>query len=1020
MKALVIALRYGRFTLSLALALAVAGAAAWYMMPRDEYPRVAERYGLVIAPFPGADAATVERLVVAPLEEELAEVDDVLHVEATIRADLAILDVQLRDEVAIDVTDEAWRDVEEALARASDELPDGALPPALDRAALDPESMIVAVHGSNDALHLADAAERLRERLVRVPGVSRVRLVGDPDEQVVVALEDASARRVGLDAQTVAAQIAGRARIVPGGAVQLGSRRAALRPRTDLASVHELRRAPILTAAGAALPLGEIAEVTRLPATPATERMLLDGAPAVGLTITPRPGIHVVELAAAVRGEVDRARAELLPLEVSVVSFQPDRVGIVLADLGFSLLLGIVIVAAVLLLTMGVRLGLVVASVVPLVAFASLAVFWLSGGMLQQMSIAALVLALGILVDSAIVVAESIQQKLDAGSSANDATLEAVKELALPLAAATGTTIAAFLPMLLSVGPVGDFTRALPRVTILTLSVSFLFAVLVTPLLARAFLRPRPTVSSRSTSRLSAALGRLAVRHPGRVLLLALVVVGVSGALAPQVPKQFFPFVERDQLLVEFELPEGAALDATLSSARRLERWLRERGDVASVSTFVGRGAPLFFYNLTPRPGAPHRGALLVTATSDEATLRVQEALRRGAGDVVPELVVTPRRLRQGPPVDAAIEVRLYGDDLAELRAAAETVVAEARAIEGTVEVTHDVGLGLPTMRFEVEDAATARRGLSRTVVGAALLGRTHGIVAGQYRAGRDPAPIVVRSGAGERFLADDLGTVDVGAGRGVPVPLAQLARRHLEWQPAAIHHRDGRRMVTVSIHLEDGVPFGRITGPLTSRLEGQEALAGLAWDYGGEVESSAEADQAIASKLPFGMLVLLSILMLEFNSFRRLAIIMVTVPLAAAGVVPGLLAGAQAFGFMSLLGVFALIGIVVNSGIVLIDTIDRRRAGGVGLDDAIVQSIVLRMRPILLTTATTTAGLVPLALSSSSLWPPMAFAMISGLLASTLLTLGVVPALYRVAFSRVPGRNPLSKEALPSAPPAG
>jgi len=1004
-----------RLILSVAGLLSVTGLVLWLTMDRREDPHMPAYWGQVVAVYPGADAEMVERLVLDPIEDALAEVEEVRTVASTAWAEVAVLEVDLVE--TTDDTDTAWDEVRRALVLARSELPAGAGEPELNaKLSTDHDAVVVALTGSADPLELLDAARRLRDELLAVPTVARVKVVGDPGEQVTVELDDAVARRLGLSAPIVAAQLAGRTQIVPGGSLAVGERTVRLRPRAEMGSVAEIAAAPIRLPSGATLPLGEVARVRLGPREPAGERMRLDGEMAVGLGVVPKEKVNAVRFGSAVRAALEETAPALAPVKVRMVAFQPDRVASRLAELNRSLLLGIVIVAGVVILAMGLRLGLVVASVVPLVALAALAVFAVGGGVLHQISIAALVLALGMLVDNAIVVAENVQRRLDRGEEPRAAAVAAVRELAVPLAAATGTTVAAFLPMPLASSSTGDFTRSIPVMVILALVISYLFAVLVTPVLSE---RALIGGSSRATA-LTAALGRIAssiaVRRTGWVLAGAALLVALSAVGARAVRSQFFPGADRNQLVVDLKLPEGAHLDATDEASRTLERLLAGRDEVVQVASFVGRGAPRFYYNIHSVPWSPHFAQLMVTTRRTADVERVLSFLREAARRELPGVEVIGRRLEQGPPVGAPVEVRLSGHDLLDLQAAATAVAGALREVAGAADVRHDLGSGEPTLQLSIDDAAAARHGLTRAEVARALYGHTRGWPVGELRSGEDPVPIVVRSAAGERTAVSDLASLDVPTADGRVVPLAQVARSEVGWRPAAVNHRDRSRVATVSAQLAEGAAYSDVLDGLAERLETLQLPVGVRVAYGGEAEGSGEANTALFRTLPLGLLVLLAVLLAEFNSFRRVGLILVTVPLAATGVVPGLLVASQPFGFMSLLGVFALVGIVVNNAIVLLEVVESRRRAGSSVDVALEEAIQQRIRPILLTSATTVAGLLPLAFSPSTLWPPLAWAMISGLVASTGLTLVVVPALYRVLFGGSEAGAGRRQVALPAA----
>lgn len=996
-----------RLVFTVVAVFALSGAFSWQTMVRQEDPRLPEFWGQIVVGFPGAEAELVERLVLEPIEDELAEVNGIHFIDSTAFAEMAVLFVELRQDV--DDADAVWDDVREALAEAQRAFPRGVTEPALnDEAGGDLESIVYAFTGSPDPLELLGAARKLEDALLEHPQVAQILLIADPGEQVTVQLDEATANRFGVDQASIAGLLQSRNRILPGGSLQLGDLTARLRPLSEYSSIDEIADTPISLADGGTVPLAELATVRLGPREPAASRMRHNGEMAVGLGIIAKKHTNLVVFGDDIRSTVATLSPALEPVEIHEVAFQPKRVADRLDQLGESLLLGILIVAGVVIIAMGVRLGLVVASVVPLVAMAALAVFSAFGGTLHQISIAALVLALGMLVDNAIVVAESVQRRLDDGESKRKAATQAVRELAVPLAAATATTLAAFVPMLLAEGPTAEFTKSIPTIIMLTLVISYLFAIFVTPMLSQMSLSAGSSRTVALTDRWGSRLAGFAVRRPWRVILIALALVGFSLLASGRVQRQFFPSADRNQFVVDIRLPEGSHLDATDRSARVIERALLEREEVTHASSFVGRSAPKFYYNISRVPWSPHFAQVVVgTRTTDDVD-SVVSWLRDFARSELPGQEIVPKKLEQGPPIEAPIEVRLFGHDLEDLFDAAMTVAGELRTIPGAIDIRHDLGPGEPTLLVTIDDAAASRQGVSREHVAWSLFGNSRGLPAGEYYSHEEPIPIVVRTPAGERIPAEGLDSLQVASRTGPSVPLAHVARVEGSWRPAAINHRNRQRVVTVSSQLAPGFTYSDVLNELRPRLARLDLPAGVATAFGGDAEGSGEANTAMIRTLPIGALLLVGVLLAEFNSFRKVGIILATVPLAASGVVPGLLLFRQPFGFMSFLGVIALVGIVVNNAIVLLEVVERRRREGATLDVALSDGVRRRIRPILLTTATTVSGLLPLAFSQSTLWPPLASAMISGLLASTLLTLIVVPALYRVLIGGF--RSPIAR----------
>ncbi|MEL6348985.1 MAG: efflux RND transporter permease subunit, partial [Myxococcota bacterium] len=983
-----------RLTLTLAMVLAVMGMVAWFTMPRQEDPTFPYRNGMLIIPFPGADALTVERLVLEPLEESLAEIPEVSKVNSVARADVAVVTIRLSDSVY--ETDPIWDDVRDQIAEAETDFPEEVLPWRLDDELTDLESVVVAVTGPDDPIALLKSAQALKDELLDLHRVSRVNIIADPGEQITVAIDDEVARRMALPPGQLAQRIAAQTSATPGGTVRQGGASVVIDPGSEVESIDAIAALPVSVGSGQSVPLASIAQVDYGPTSPVNEIMRLNGQPAVAVGVIPRPGIDVVRFGADVQDVID----EGVPggATLTVLTSQPGRVEARLSDLGGSLLQGVGIVALVLMIAMGLRLGGVVALIVPLVTFSSLAIYAAAGGVLQQISIAGLVISLGLLVDNGIVISERVQYRVDRGQDPLQASRDTVAELAVPLLSATGTTVASFIPLLLSEGPTGDFTRAIPQMVILTLCVSLVAALTVTPTLAGMFFRRKDDAEAPTVDPRVLWLSRLPAQRPGAIAGAVLGLVVLSGVLAPFVKQQFFPGADRDQLVIELSLPEGSHLTETDAVARAVEAALMERADVDNVATFVGRSTPSFYYNLTRKPQSPQLAQILVDTRDAEDVAAILSWARDFVRQELPGTLYVGRALAQGPPLQAPVELRLYGEDLNAMWSVANEVHGLLRGVDGTADVRHDLSAGVPSVDVQPNDAALARYALDRRSLAVALLGQTRGVPAGSFRAGDDPVPIRVRSLAGEDTSLERLQTVDVWSPTAGPVPLMSLAEVELSYQPAAIRHRDGQRVVTVSAQL-DGATFSEVLDQVRGPADALVAQRGLSMELGGEAEGSGEANTSIFLAAPLGGAMLIGFLLAQFRSFRKVLIVLMTVPLAATGVVPGLLLADQPFGFTSLLGVFALIGIVVNNAIILIDFIDTARQEGASVEDAAAQAVQVRLRPILLTTATTIAGLVPLLFSSSTLWPPLASALISGLAASTVLTLLAIPAAYILLF---------------------
>ncbi|MEO1367948.1 MAG: efflux RND transporter permease subunit, partial [Acidobacteriota bacterium] len=602
------------------------------------------------------------------------------------RAGVAVQQIQLLD--TIYDTQPAWDKVRDALEKAQREFPAGVLEPDLDDDQISQDAVVYGVSGSADPLVLLDAAERIKRELLSITEVKRINLIADPGEQVVIEYDDATARRVGLDARALGAQLSSRSLIVPGGLIHVGEKTASLRPQTEFRSLQEIRDTQIMLPSGSSVPLGELARVRLGPVEPTAERMRWNGEPALAVGVVPQDGLDRVRFGEVLRERMAELTPELAPVQVEEITFQPDLVKTRLAELTGSLQLGMLIVAVILFLVMGPRLGLVVTLVVPLVAFGTIAIFAAGGGILHQISISALVIALGMLVDNAIVMAENIQYRIDQGTPPRLAAVESVRELAVPLGTATGTTLAAFVPMLISKGNTADFTRTIPLVIMIALVVSYLFAVTVTPVLSELLLKRSKSAGGSSAEKPRRSFARrlagVAVRRSGWVLVGAMVLLAATIFSSRWLDLKFFPPADRLTVIVELELPEGTHLETTDAAAHKLERALLDRGEMQSVATYIGRNGPKFYYNLLGQLNSPHRAVVIGEATSVDAIEPTLEWARDYVRRELPEASVVAKRLEQGPPISAPVAIRVMGQDLEDMEVVADELLGALKAIDGT------------------------------------------------------------------------------------------------------------------------------------------------------------------------------------------------------------------------------------------------------------------------------------------------------------------------------------------------
>ncbi|PRQ04226.1 Nickel and cobalt resistance protein CnrA [Enhygromyxa salina] len=731
------------------------------------------------------------------------------------------------------------------------------------------------------------------------------------------------------------------------------------------------------------------------------------------LGVVANPGVDLVRFGDELRAELDALEAEVQAelddpsLTLELVVDQPRYVAARLLDLQRSLLLSTLIVALVLLVAMGPRLALVSSAMVPLAVLSAVAVFGIGGGVLHQISLAGGVIAIGMVVDNAIVVVEEIQRRLDEGEAPPEAARASARALLNPLAASTATTVAAFFPMLLNSGAAADFTRAIPVMVILALLTSFAFSLFVLPPVASLVLRPRRRASAKledaEAKRPTRSLGLRVVdrllRRPALALLPGLAMIIMAATALPSLRVRFFPPTKRNQAVVELQLREGTHVDAVAAVSETVEEELLGLDAVEQLTVTLGRGLPHFYYNLPETKAQSNFAQMLVQLRAPEEVEAVEARVDALRTQLPPGTKLRVARLKQGPPVVAPVELLLYSPGLDELRTSARAVAEALAEVEGLTAIRDSIDAGAPSLRFDLDRARNQPWGVDEAALRASLLSHTAGLPAGTVLHGRHHEPVVVRAAPRRAELeappAIDLPADLAVAGTRGQLRVAEVSERRLEWAPAAITRKYSKRFARVTAELEPGVELDAVRGAIEARVAALELDdAGVTVAFAGEAESAEEANDSLLRALPVGLVILVLVLVWEFDSLRCVGLVLVTVPLAAVGVIPALAVSGQPFGFMSALGVVALIGVVVNNAIVLLDLTQQLRAEGRSTREAVHAATLRRVRPILLTTATTVVGLIPLLVSNTSLWPPLALTIISGLLASTVLTLVTLPAL--------------------------
>lgn len=1009
------ALEKRRITVVFLTMVFVAGAMAYRDMPRAEDPGFIVRTALVQTVFPGASPERVEMLVTDKLESVIQEIPELDSVTSSSKVGVSVIYVNIREEYR--EMRPIWDKLRRKVERASGSLPEGVRGPFVNDEFGDVFGIQIAVTGDGFTYReLQDVADEVRDELLLIPEAAKVEIAGAQEERIFAEFNNAALAEYGISPLQLRQALEARNIVLPGGDFSTPYEKIVLEPSGNFASVEDLSRTLIrIPGSGDIVRLEDIVDIRRDYIDPPEQRVRYNGEPSLILAVSMREGGNIIDLGTAVSRTLERIES-IYPvgIEFDLLQFQPRIVEDKISDFAGSLVQAVAVVAIVMLAFLGLRTGLIVASLIPAAIVSAFLVMNLFGIGLDQMSLASLIIALGMLVDNAIVMSESIMVRMGAGEKARDAAIGAARELRIPLLTSSLTTAAAFLPIFLAESSTGEYTAPLFKVVTITLLCSWVIALTLIPLLCVAFLRIERAADdappSPAVRRYEATLRSL-LRHPLPFLAGVIALFALAMFAMRWVPNIFFPPNDRATFTAELELPLGSPIEATDAAVARIEAFLvdeladsPDEDGVESWAAFIGEGAPKFLLPYNPEPPSPNYAILLGhTGERDTIDSRVVPALETFVLDTIPQAKITVRPLPLGAPAWPPVAIRISGRSGDTLFALVDEVKGRLRETPGATQVSDDWGPRTKKIEVRIDETRAQRAGVTNQDVALAMQTYLSGLQATEYREDDDLIPVVLRSADHERLDPNRIGNIAVYAqGGSGTVPLSQVAEPRIVWQPGVVKRRDRQRTVTAEALLEPGYTAMDVLGPMEAWLE--EASAdwpfGTTWELGGEAETSGNANASIAEKLPIALMIIVILLVAQFDSLRKPAIILATIPLAFIGVVAGLLIAGSYMGFMTLLGIISLAGIVINNAIVLLDRI-RVEIEETGLEpsEAVVTAAKQRLRPILLTTATTIGGLLPLWFGGGPMWEPMAIAIIFGLAFATLLTLGVVPVLYRLLY---------------------
>jgi len=1007
------ALNHRSFVVYCMLITVAAGLMSYFRLGRNEDPAFTFRTMIVQAAWPGATLDETLDQVTDRLEQTLKETPNLDFLRSFTRAGSTTIFVNLKGSTPPKRVPDIWYHVRKSVGDMRHTLPSGVVGPGFNDEFGDTFGIIYGFT-SDGFTHreLRDHVEKIRTRLLNVPDVSKIEVLGAQDEQIIIEFSTEKLAGLGIDRAALIAAIQAQNAVSPTGTLETGDERLMLRVSGAFESERDLLNINI-AANGRLLRLSDIAEVRRIFVDPPQPIFRINGKPGIGLAIAMREGGDILALGQNIRRTMNEITADLpVGIEPVLVADQSSVVQTAIGEFMASLWQAIAIIMAVSVISLGLRAGAIVACSIPLTLALVFPILQFVSIDLQRISLGALIIALTLLVDDAMSTIDAMTMRLAAGDEKEKAATFAYQTLAFPMLTGSFVTMAGFVPIGFAKSSAGEYTFSIFAVVGIAVLASWLVAVIFIPLLGVAFLA-KPTVQQSSEPGFMLRIFRrmliAAMRMRWLTILLTLACFGVALLALPSVPRQFFPSSDRPELLVDLRLPQNASIYASSDAAAKIEAALKNDPDVERWSTNIGRGAIRFYLPLSVELANPFFSQFVVIAKDVGARERLREKLERMLQEEFPNAITRIAPLELGPPVGWPLQYRVSGPDINKVREIAlqlaQTVAADGR----TRRINFDWMEPARQVRVRIDQDQARLLGLSSESIATVLNTVMSGLPITQVRDGIYLVDLVMRAKDSQRVSLSTLRNLMFPLPNGRTVPLGQFATLDFEQELPLVWRRDGVPTLTIQADVTPGNTPESVVAALAPTVTKFEA--GLPSGYhvamGGTVEESAQSQASVFAVVPLMLLITVTFLMIQLQSFSRLFLVLSVAPMGLIGVVAALLLVNKPLGFVAILGILALLGMIARNAVILIDQIESERAEGKAIWDAVVEAAMSRFRPIMLTAISTVLGMIPIA--PTIFWGPMAYSIMGGLLVATVLTLIFLPALY-VACFRVSQPKPASR----------
>lgn len=1013
-----LAIRNNRLTYFIVFALIMMGISTYFKLPKAQDPGFTMRTVVITTHFPGANPARVEQLVTDKIEQVIQQMPELDNVTSDSQMGISIISATFKDKYKVmqPIFDKLRRKVESVQG----DLPSNASIPIVDDEYGDVFGMVYALKGEGFSyIELKEIADEIRDELLLVDQVAKVEIHGVQKEVVFVEYNNAKLQKLGLSPEALRNILKTINILNSGGDILVDSERISLEPTGNFESIDDIKRAVInLPNSSEMLYLEDIATVYAGYKNPKDNVVHSDGKPALAISVSMIDGGNILALGETLKPMMSAIQARYPHgLTLDPVAFQSDLVDVSVNGFIGNLAQSIAIVFLVVLLFLGFRTGFTVAIIVPTVMAITFVVMDLMSIGINKMSLAALIIALGLLVDNGIVMAEGILVRMQKGEENTKAIIATGKEMFVPLLISSLTTSAAFLPIILAQSALSEFTGDIARVVSVALILSWVIALTFIPLLAQLLIKVKIINSDNKdyfsgiSYRIYRRILNLALRFKFifLVMIIALFVLSIKGLGI--VPKVFIAPSTDPIINANFDMPIGTSIETTEEIAYDIEKYIEQkwlvtpekREGVQNWITFVGEGAPKFVLGYSPGSPSPRHISMIINITDYRLFSEFTQALHKHIEAKYPDLKIKLEKLQNGPPVGYPVSIRVKGKDKDVLYKIAADIKEKLYNIPEVSSVVDDWGAPVKKLLVKVNQERAFKAGVTSQDIALSLESSLSGIDLTEYRKGETLIPVTLRSVQSDRQDISKLDSITVYASSsGAQVPLKQVADVEMVWTTGLIKRLDRSKTITVDVQLTQGstvTPVNNILIPWLNEAS-KKWPKGYRYEQGGEAEASSDAVTSIVNALPIAGMMIVLLLVLQFNSMRQMSIVIMTIPLGLIGAIAGLIIAKTSFGFFTILGIVALAGILINNGIVLLDRIRIEiEENGHTPQNAIFEAAQQRLRPILLTTATTIGGMLPLWISHDPMFETMAVAIIFGLLFATIVTLVFVPVMYAILF---------------------